>query len=92
MANAKLKIENRTPDKNPRQIRSEGMLPGSLYGKGMEPKNIQLNAHEFELAYRDNKDANWELSLGKEKFSATIKELQVNYATNEYLNVEFSLV
>lgn len=92
MANAKLKIENRTPDKNPRQIRSEGMLPGSIYGKGMDAKNIQLNTHEFELAYRDNKEGTWELTLGKEKFNAKIQELQVNYATNEYLNVEFAVV
>ena len=92
MANAKLKIENRMDDKNPRQIRALGFLPGSIYGKGMDAKNIQVNTHEFELAYRDNKEGNWDLTLGKEKFTATIKELQMNYATNELLNVEFALV
>ena len=59
---------------------------------GIEAKNIQVNAHEFALAYRNNQDATWELSLGKEKFNATIKELQMNFSTNEYLNVEFALV
>ncbi len=92
MANAKLKIENREEGKNPRQLRSAGILPGSLYGKGIEAKNIQIDAHEFEMAYKNNKEGEWELNLGKEKFNAKIQELQVNYATNEYLNVEFAVI
>lgn len=92
MANAKIKIENREEGKNPRQIRSAGFIPASIYGKGIEAKNIQLNAHEFEMMYKGNKDSVWELSLGKEKFNAKIQELQINYATNEALNIEFALV
>ncbi len=92
MAKAKLKIEVREEGKNPRQLRASGNLPGSLYGKNIDAKNIQVNSHEFEMAYRDAKDAEWELSLGKEKFNAKIQELQVNYATNEYLNVEFAVI
>lgn len=92
MAKAKLKIENRAEGKNPRQIRAEGFLPGSIYGKGMDAKNIQINTHEFELAYRDNKEGEWELTLGKEKFNAKIQELQANYATSEFLNVEFAVI
>ena len=89
MAKEKLKIEERDEKLNPRQIRSKGFLPGSVYGKGMDAKNIQINTHEFEMAYKNNKDGEWELTLGKEKFNATIQELQKNYATNEFLNVEF---
>lgn len=92
MADAKLKIENREDNLNPRQIRAKGFIPGSIYGKGMEAKNIQVNTREFELAYRDNKEGSWELALGKEKFNAKIQELQKNYATNELLNIEFALV
>lgn len=92
MANPKIKINARENDKNPRQIRSAGSLPGSLYGKGIEAKSIQLDTHEFELLYKNNKDSVWELQLDKEKFNAKIQELQVNYATNELINVEFALV
>lgn len=92
MANAKLTILAREEDKNPRQLRQAGILPGSLYGKGIEAKNIQVNTHEFAMAYKNNQEGTWELSLGKEKFNAKIQELQVNYATNEFLNVEFGLV
>jgi len=92
MANTKIHAAKREEGKNPRQIRQEGFLPGSLYAKGREAENISLNTHEFELLYKDNKDAIWELNFGKEKVNAKIQELQVNYATNEYLNVEFQAV
>ena len=90
--NAKLKIQERESGKNPRQIRSEGFIPVSIYGKGTEAKNAQVNAHEFEMAYKNNKDGQWELSLGKEKINAKIQELQANYATSEYLNIEFQAI
>ena len=86
---AKLKIQEREADKNPRQIRSMGFIPVSLYGKGFEAKNYQVATHEFEMAYKNNKEGNWELSLGKEIINAKIQELQTNYATSEYLNIEF---
>ncbi|MBR3605917.1 MAG: hypothetical protein IKL52_07800 [Candidatus Gastranaerophilales bacterium] len=92
MANAKLTIIERGTDKNPRQIRTAGFLPGSLYGKGIEAKSFQVNTHDFEMAYKNNQEGTWELTLGKEKFNAKIQELQMNYATNEFLNVEFALV
>lgn len=92
MANAQITITAREEGLNPRQIRNAGFLPGSLYGKGIEAKNFQVNTHDFEMAYKNNQDATWELTFGKEKFNAKIQELQVNYATNEFLNVEFALV
>ena len=88
----KLQIQDRDSSKNPRQIRESGFIPASLYGKGMESKNVQVNTHEFELSYRDNSDNNWELTFGKEKMNARIQELQKNHATNEFLNIEFQIV
>ncbi len=92
MSNVKLTVLDREQGKNPRQIRRSGFLPGSIYGKGMDAKNIQVNTHEFELLYKKNQDSTWEISLGSEKFNAKIQELQLNYATNEFLNVEFSVL
>ena len=86
---AKLNIQERTEGQNPRQIRSAGSIPVSIYGKGIEAKSGQVNAHEFEMAYRNNKEGQWELTFGKDKFNAEIKELQTNYATSTILNIEF---
>ena len=46
----KISAENRNMDKNPRQLRSEGILPATVYGKGMDSKSIQINAHELAMA------------------------------------------
>lgn len=88
----KLSAQEKETDKNPRQLRASGFIPATIYGKGMESKNIQLNTHEFELASRNNRDAKYEICLGKEKFNVVIQELQMNYATNTTLNVEFKTV
>ncbi len=92
MANAKLNATLREEGKNPRQIRKEGFLPGSIYGKNIEPKNIQISTHEFELANRNNEEGTWEINLGGEKINAKIQELQMNFSTSELLNVEFAVI
>lgn len=89
MTNAKITIAKRDENKNPRQIRQEGFLPGSIYGKGIEATSFQTDAHEFEMAYKNNQDSTWELKLDKNTYNAKIQELQINHATGEFLNVEF---
>ena len=87
----KLNAQEREADKNPRQLRSAGFVPATVYGKGMESKNIMVCAHEFEMATRNNRDAVIELQAGKDKFKVVIQELQINYSTNQVLNIEFKL-
>ncbi len=87
----KLNAQEREADKNPRQLRAAGLVPATVYGKGMESKNIQVCAHEFEMNTRNNRDAVIELTLGKEKLNVVIQELQKNYSTNQILNIEFKL-
>ncbi len=87
----KLNAQERSADKNPRQLRAEGFVPATVYGKGMESKNIQICAHEFEMSTRNDRDAVFELVVGKEKFKVVIQELQKNYSTNQVLNIEFKL-
>ena len=88
----KLSAQVRSNDKNPRQLRAEGFVPATVYGKGIDSKNIQICAHEFEMNTRNNRDSVIELAVGKEKFKVVIKELQKNYSTNQILNIEFKLV
>lgn len=88
----KLKAEDRAENKNPRQLRSEGLLPATIYGKGVDSKSIQINAHEFNMAFKNAKDATYEISVGKEKFSTKVQEAQIQYSNNAVLNVEFKLV
>lgn len=87
----KLNAQEREADKNPRQLRASGFIPATVYGKGMDSKNIQVNAHEFEMTSRGNLNATFELAVGKEKFNVVIQEIQKNYSTNTVLNIEFKL-
>lgn len=88
----KLNIEQKPENLNPRQIRANGFLPVTIYGKGMESKSFQLNTHEFKMAYKNNADAIFELSNGNETYKVKVQEAQLNYSTNDILNVEFRLV
>ncbi len=87
----KITAENRATDKNPRQLRSEGLLPATIYGKGMDSKSIQINAHEFNMAYKNAKDAVYEIALGNETFKTVVQEAQIQYSDNKIMNVEFKL-
>lgn len=88
----KLTAQEKDMDKNPRQLRSAGFIPATVYGKGMESRNIQVNAHEFELASRNALDAVYELQLGKEKIKVTIIDVQKKHSINQVLNIEFKTV
>ncbi len=88
----KMSVETRSEDKNPRQLRAEGLLPATVYGKGMESVSIQLNSKDFVQAYKKNKEATFELTVGKKSYKTVAQSVQKNYATNETQNVEFKLV
>ena len=88
----KIEAKNREQDKNPRQLRAEGLLPATVYGKGMESKSIQINAHEFKMAYKNAEDALYEISVGKDTYKTIVQEAQIQYSDNSILNVEFKLV
>lgn len=88
----KINADVREADKNPRQLRAAGLLPATVYGKGMESKSIQMNAHEFNMAYKNAPEAVYEITVGKEKFTANVQEAQIQYSNNTILNVEFKTV
>jgi len=88
----KIEAKERETDKNPRQLRAEGLLPATVYGKGMESKSIQIDAHEFKMAYKAAPEAVYEIVVGKEKFKTIVQEAQIHYSTNTVMNVEFKTV
>ena len=88
----KIEAQVREADKNPRQLRAAGVLPASVYGKGIESKSIQINAHEFNMAYKNAPEAVYEIAVGKETFKTTVQEAQIQYSNNQILNVEFKTV
>lgn len=88
----KIEAQVREADKNPRQLRAAGLLPATVYGKGIESKSIQINAHEFNMTYKNAPEAVYEIAVGKETFKTTVQEAQIQYSNNQILNVEFKTV
>jgi len=88
----KVETFERTEGKNPRMLRAEGKLPATVYGKGIESVSIALDSHAFGLVYKNNADAVFEVKAGSKTYKAVVQDIQLNYATNEMLNVEFKVV
>ena len=48
-----IEAQKRDEAKNPRQIRREGFLPATIYGKGKESVSIQLDKRVFINNYKN---------------------------------------
>lgn len=87
-----INAEKRDEKLNPRQVRAEGKLTATVYGKGKESVSVQLNEKEFMTAYSKNQDSDFSLKVGKESFNVKVKDIQKNYRTGENLNVQFVIL
>ena len=87
-----LNIEKRNEEKNPRQLRAEGFLPATIYGKGVESISVQLNERDFINTYKKDNSATFQVSVDNKEYNVQVVTVQKNYRTNENLNVEFKIV
>ena len=87
----KLEAKEKPEGKNPRQLRADGLLPVSIYGKDVNI-NAAIDTHEFKVAYSKSKEAKFEITYAKKKYSAVAKNVQINNATAEIQSVEFAIV
>ncbi|MCR5262092.1 MAG: hypothetical protein K6C94_09710 [Candidatus Gastranaerophilales bacterium] len=87
-----IKAEKRDENKNPRQVRAEGNLPATVYGKGKDSVSVQVNAKEFLTEYKKDVNATFDLKIDSKSMSVKVKDVQTNYRTGEKLNVQFVAV
>ena len=88
----KIKATLRSEELNPRQIRANGFLPVTIYGKGMDSISAQISTAEFTLSYRDNKEGVYTLELDSKTYEVQVQNVQKNFATNELQNIEFKVL
>ena len=88
----KLDIQKRDTSKNPRQLRAEGFVTGTVYGKGIESISVQLNTADFVNTYKKAADSNFEISIDGKNYTVRIAKIQKDYSVNEILNIEFAVV
>lgn len=77
---------------NPRQIRANGFIPVTIYGKGIESISAQVKTPDFVLSYRDNSEGVYTMDLNSKTYEVKVQNVQKNYATNEVQNVEFMVL
>ena len=85
----KLKLEERNLNHKTHELRSEGVIPGVLYGKGIESEAIQMK----DLALTKKLDSNGEIyKISTKEGDKFVKfdEVQIDPVTHEHIH--FSLV
>jgi large subunit ribosomal protein L25 len=87
---AKSRTANRKADLT--TVRENGFIPGIVYSKGQEGKNVQLNEHDFVQMLRHHSGENLIIDLnvdGSDAQHVLIKEIQHHPLTSRILHVDF---
>ena len=90
-----LKLETRTvTGKKVNRLRKEGILPATVYGKGVGPYTVQMNAREFtDLLKQAGRTSLIKLSIpGQKPQSAFVHVLQRHPVKQDVLHVDFRVV
>lgn len=96
MANAALKLEKRLAigGGKVKRLRREGYIPAVVYGKGIEPKHVQVKLSEFrDFLVKNGKHALFDTELEDlGSFTAMVKEVQFDTQKNSYVHIDFQKV
>lgn len=86
-----IEAEKRSKNIKPRQLRRDGKIPATVYGKGLEPISIQLDTKTFDYNLK-RKPETLELVLDGETIPVVIQNVQRVFTTDQSLNVEFKRI
>jgi large subunit ribosomal protein L25 len=77
-----------------RRARAAGRVPAVLYGHGMDPVHLSVDARDFGHALRTGAGSNVliELSVGRAKHLALAKEIQRHPVRGSFVHVDFLAV
>ncbi|MCD6502389.1 50S ribosomal protein L25 [bacterium] len=93
-----LKIDERKGDigkKGVKRIRSEGRVPGVIYGAGIDPEYLEINEHDLSVFLnRVGEHAIIELEIGEEasKTLSVLADIQHHPVTDRILHVDFKRI
>lgn len=73
-----------------REARKSGLIPAEVYGHGVKNQHVLVNAREFVKAFREAGETTvLQLTLGKEKKSVMVHDIQRNPLTQDVSHVDF---
>lgn len=76
--------------KKVKKLRREGQIPANVYGKGLSSVAIQVMEKDFKDVFTEVGETGLiDLMVGEKKHPVLIKNLQMNYASNAPLHVDF---
>lgn len=88
----KAELRNVTGTNSSRQVRKEGGIPATLYGKGQEPVSLSVNRREFEALLKVVGLNNpLELDLDGTTHKVTIKSVDKAALADEFFSVDFQI-
>lgn len=74
------------------KVRSQTVIPGVLYGKGLDSVSVQADMSEFmKMFYKMGTSKTFEVTLGKKKHVVYFKEVQALYSNNS-MKTHFDMV
>ncbi|HSX09274.1 MAG TPA: 50S ribosomal protein L25 [Candidatus Saccharimonadales bacterium] len=73
-----------------KKIRREGLLPGNVYGKGLNSYPLQIKLSDFQAVYKEAGETGLvDLSFDGKMKPVLIKNLQMDHVTRTPLHVDF---
>ena len=73
-----------------RRLRKDGNIPAVVYGLGMNPLSVAVNAREFRNALKTEAGTNViiNLEVGSDNYTALAREIQKHPYRDEYLHID----
>jgi len=87
MAQMKATIRKETGSRQVKKLRSKGLTPGIIYGRGDEPVQVTISEHDLELALLHGERL-LEVSVDGEIENALIKDVQYDTFGHHALHVD----
>jgi len=77
-----------------RKIRAEGLVPGILYGHGMEPLKVAVDGRELYHVLHTGAGSNVliDLHVGKDSHLAMPREIQRDHVRGEFIHIDLLVV
>ncbi|MEK7565744.1 MAG: 50S ribosomal protein L25 [Patescibacteria group bacterium] len=86
-------VKRKITGKNVKKLRAQGLLPVSLYGKGLKSQSLELPVKDFLIVYRHVKETGLiELSVADKIHHILIANLHLDPVTRLPLHAEFHAV
>src|SRR5947208_8315681 len=96
MAETKLKATTRDGGGkgSARKLRAEGLVPGILYGHGMEPLKVAVDGRELYHVLHTGAGSNVlvDLHIGKDQHLAMPREIQRDHVRGQFLHIDLLVV